>query len=383
MLRKLLVLLMVCGLASTTWAVNATWAEEMVGAPNEAIWNLNGTAMDYSSIPGVWYDTPNTQPGGYTWPKGTFFSIDGAASPLANKTAYTLEYRIQYTNTTATSVNQIEYKTFGDPQAPEEDGWFDTGNYKWGNYWGGADGWNYSTNFIQESPGTQTWFMETGQRFATGIGDITIEAMTKTGDPSQVWVPFKDNNGNQVYATYLDENNNTVQILDDYDNPVPVNELVNGGAHWNFNTPTEPVLDNSVDGQTNLPTSSSWLGTSFHSIQDLWSGANAPYNTPFTAGDWFTIRVVADPTAGLLTMYVNGVMAYQWADQTNELGINPYADGYMAIGRGEMGSSGVMWDYVRIYDGVLDGTTPLDAVPEPMTMTLLGLGGLAMLRRKR
>lgn len=427
MLKNVLAVLLVGALATVASAVNATWSEEMNAAPGlpwtysqtgslglsmsvtgDMLWadwsGGNPTGMDYTTIPGAWYDAPNLM-GNYgipdpytppiTWPKSTSWALVGDKSPLVGKRAYTMDFRFKFTPfaTANGGVGQrVKWKVFyaagheGDPDYIIEDGWYDeVNNVKWPYFEPNGDdpnipqaGWNYSLSVSQESTDTQTWFAQFGQQFQTGIGDITMYAMTKSGGPvDNTWVPYLDNDGNPVFETTDDGSGNPIPVLDwETGEPLAVYEKVGGGMYWNANFPTEPELIQwgndwntpELFGQTNNPTTSRWtLGPGTHHIQDPWSGANPPFNNQFVADQWYLLRVVADPTSANdfgvpnVAFYIDGVLAYVYLEETDLIGANAYADGLLGISKGDYGSYGVAWDYLRVYDGVLSPTETLDA----------------------
>lgn len=321
MFKKVLALFLVLVVCSAAQAVVANWSEEMNGAigPEWSVTNIygaaNGYAADFISTTidgqGVWYDYPNRTHDGEivpntVWNKmGARASLGGDNSPLKNRDSYTLDVRFKFTVGSPTQdPAHIVPMEWGD-----HDGYFDdttTEPVRWYFYpgiWGGGagDAYNNSMCIRNESPGTQTWSLKFGQRWATSIGDITAEASSGSTLP--------------------------------------------GG---NF-------------------------------TQNIWDGTHAPYNTP-VGGDWVTARIICDAANGTLGMYLNGELVYGFeylGPRTNDF------DNVLWIGKEDGGSYPIAYDYIRVYNGVLDEFTPIDAVPEPVTLTLLGLGGLALIRRKR
>ena len=92
-------------------------------------------------------------------------------------------------------------------------------------------------------------------------------------------------------------------------------------------------------------------------------------------------RAVVDKGNTQTTLYLNGSPVVQW---NAVAGFPETDDPGLVMGASDNGNrNGVEWDYVRVYKGALDGTTPLGPVPEPTSMALLGLGGLALLFRRR
>jgi len=86
--------------------------------------------------------------------------------------------------------------------------------------------------------------------------------------------------------------------------------------------------------------------------------------------------VVANESAGPLDMYVDGntTPAHSWAGGSS---------GYSELAFGDLGSADqgqIQWDYVRWTNA---GAFVPVAVPEPAALSLLGLGALAMIRRRR
>ena len=111
-------------------------------------------------------------------------------------------------------------------------------------------------------------------------------------------------------------------------------------------------------------------------------------------GEWIQFVKVFDMEAGEIRYYLNGNPVPVLVAPV--VGID--LDDYVFEGRGDVlgcfGSSGrrlegMAFSYFAVYDGVLSveeiraSYQYLTGVPEPATMSLLALGGLAMLRRRR
>jgi hypothetical protein len=127
-------------------------------------------------------------------------------------------------------------------------------------------------------------------------------------------------------------------------------------------------------------------------------------DAPFTAADNTYVWVVSDgvtPTGGALT--AGAPPNSTWFGDSSSSGMDDVIAGLLGKAAGTV--TGVWGSYAEttgetaaaIYtDGITMGAeawlfgsvdfanfTELDYIPEPMTMSLLGLGGLALLRRRR
>jgi len=122
----------------------------------------------------------------------------------------------------------------------------------------------------------------------------------------------------------------------------------------------------------------------FHMLNDTVEWQNNSSAT-YTKGEWYWIRVVYDADA-------NRVTGSYWADGTAEPEPTFTLAATSNITKDRNGWAGILVgnnaefyvDYILIKaDGLPEITVKYGEVPEPATMTLLALGGLALLRRKR
>jgi large repetitive protein len=104
--------------------------------------------------------------------------------------------------------------------------------------------------------------------------------------------------------------------------------------------------------------------------------------------EWIHLAVVFDGIAGTKTLYANGQVAGTVATQSGESLSDIAAFNFFT--RTSKTNGGDWWDSFhgkmddfRIYDHALTQAEVMTLVPEPTTIALLGLGGLALIRRKK
>jgi uncharacterized protein (TIGR03382 family) len=114
------------------------------------------------------------------------------------------------------------------------------------------------------------------------------------------------------------------------------------------------------------------------------NGDNANIGGSITALDdtWHHVAVTYDETADLTRMYIDGAKeeaSYSWPILTNNYDVVLGANAELGYGFNWFGAM----DDVRIYNHALTEAEVQALVPEPITMSFLGLGALALLRRRR
>ena len=133
------------------------------------------------------------------------------------------------------------------------------------------------------------------------------------------------------------------------------------------------------------------IKTSGGNIEATIGGATAAANLPTTSnGNWIHIVAVNDPTAGNSRVYVNGTQSgadgsvINLSSSTSQWTMGTYwnSNGYDYTGA---------LDDVQVYDEALTASdvtflfnnAGASVIPEPSAIALLGLSGLALLRRRR
>lgn len=127
----------------------------------------------------------------------------------------------------------------------------------------------------------------------------------------------------------------------------------------------------------------------------MWYKAGSPtvnwwYDYGLNAGkdDWIHLAVVFDGIAGTKNLYANGQLAASYATELGDSMADIAAFNFFT--RTSKVNGGDWWDSFhgkmddfRIYDTALTQAEIMDLVPEPATIMLLSLGGLALIRRKK
>lgn len=111
-----------------------------------------------------------------------------------------------------------------------------------------------------------------------------------------------------------------------------------------------------------------------------------------TAGAWHHVAVTGNTALGTLTTYIDGVQVAQDASLVNDatLGNNAWTLGSSEAAFGNNRDYKGLLDEVAIYGSVLSDAQiasnyalGISPIPEPSSTALLGLGGLALIMRRR
>jgi len=116
---------------------------------------------------------------------------------------------------------------------------------------------------------------------------------------------------------------------------------------------------------------------------DLWIHTEVGGDPIFTPGEWIHLAFTFDATSRMITGYVNGLFAAERlvTEPTRAVGSDVES---LILGGQQEAFTGLLDDvFIADHAMGLGEIQDISGVPEPATIALLGLGGLALLRKKR
>lgn len=236
-----------------------------------------------------------------------------------------------------------------------------------------------------------------------GVGSLT--ASITLGATPATWVSSGDFNG--AFGTSLRVNGNP---------PAGLTQVVSAPYAGQFGAQTsgswetwikpDVYTDQSVAPQMfNMPNVDALLHVANGAFRLIWGGIDGGFNKgdgvnnyyldlPAYSNKWMQLVGTYDGTTGTAKFYVNGVLAAGTSTMTGGTGLGWGASGAIALS-GAFGYKGLI-DHTRLFNTVLTpaevladytqittATGFIQFLPEPTSMSLVGLGGLLVLRGRR
>ncbi len=116
---------------------------------------------------------------------------------------------------------------------------------------------------------------------------------------------------------------------------------------------------------------------------DLWIHTEVGGDPIFTPGEWIHLAITFDATSRMIKGYVNGLLHTERlvTEPTRAVGSDVES---LILGGQQEAFTGLLDDvFIADHAMGLGEIQDISGVPEPATIALLGLGGLALLRKKR
>lgn len=201
---------------------------------------------------------------------------------------------------------------------------------------------------------------------------------------SAIWTSYGDA---QVASSTMTSHSNTGWAYDGNEGSYPwisgpgvYDGSPNNPPHWTYTTWDVNATVDSVTVKPSLE--GAWTMQEFQ-VQSLNSGGN-----PNNDADWTTFYTVSDVGEGTgAEPYINGgVFTYTPSTPITTRGIRTYitvpSERWQETGGVLIGSNaGQGYERARVDEIIVEGTVP--AVPEPAGLSLIGLGAMGLLHRRR
>jgi len=227
---------------------------------------------------------------------------------------------------------------------------------------------------------------------------LDSSAYGNNGTPNANVTPTADRFGNPTGAMYFTDGNGLIDVGDDASLNLTGAMTITGWAYLDTSSSVHGRRNSRILGKMDGGGQRAWSSGMEKNVDGLPYPATIQVS-PDGSGvvsciddatipldQWFHYAGVYNPGTAM-EVYINGDLAYSLttgvpASQYSANGHNVLIGNRPACG--DCGWYGAL-DEVRIYSDALNETQieEIMAIPEPATMLMLGLGGLALIRRKR